>query len=351
MRIVNIQCLIYNLWNVIFVGSNLSLFIILPFAYFFHEASSNGIIQRCYEATLVLILVSIMITGVIYLGHSISELDTEYSQFSYSLITTVGSVVVLVATPFGFTELITAGFNLKIPFTSKEAAQQRIQALDFEIQVLTLQLSSTHQRIKDEELLNQIKNLKVERENAIKASNQHPLRNALSLLATLLNLIFSAYIMMRVLMQLMIDLFGQMSDDRLYNFLMFEAGPHSKSDLRLLHSLIELSVIFYLMISAFYGFYRISWTSFLRPQLFNTPFHKILLNVAIVLMMSSSFPIVARTLGLTSFSLMGYYNETQTVKNWVFHALFKIVFIFATSQRYSKLFPFNIKSHGKYNTK
>jgi hypothetical protein len=59
-----------GLWNTIFLGSNVSLAFILPFAYFYYEAAGKRIIARFYEATVILLLLSVMSAGFVYLVSS-----------------------------------------------------------------------------------------------------------------------------------------------------------------------------------------------------------------------------------------------------------------------------------------
>lgn len=63
--------LIYGIWNLIFVLSNLSIFILLPFAYLFCEAEGlfgykKGLIARAKETLLTLLLLSFIIFGLMY---------------------------------------------------------------------------------------------------------------------------------------------------------------------------------------------------------------------------------------------------------------------------------------------
>ncbi|CAG2120792.1 unnamed protein product, partial [Medioppia subpectinata] len=64
--------LIHSLWSYVFVFSNISLFILLPFAYFFTESegfsgSRKGIMNRVYETFILLALLSVLVLGIMYL--------------------------------------------------------------------------------------------------------------------------------------------------------------------------------------------------------------------------------------------------------------------------------------------
>jgi hypothetical protein len=127
------------------------------------------------------------------------------------------------------------------------------------------------------------------------------------------------------------------------------------------------------MMSAFVGMYQMPGISKIKPKYKNTSIHKIAINVALILLLSSSFPVVARILGndmihrlisssrknfssnndeltltiyesilylgLTSFDLIGYYSTAKYLKNDLLHVAFSAAFMFVMSQQYMKVFP------------
>ncbi|CAG2107828.1 unnamed protein product [Medioppia subpectinata] len=117
--------LIHSLWSYVFVFSNISLFILLPFAYFFTESegfsgSRKGIMNRVYETFILLALLSVLVLGIMYLVcaltgitadgiGSISRLFTlwHYLPFLYSCVSFFGVVLLLVCTPLGIVNLFT----------------------------------------------------------------------------------------------------------------------------------------------------------------------------------------------------------------------------------------------------
>ncbi|XP_020606357.1 protein LMBR1L-like [Orbicella faveolata] len=65
--------LIHGMWNQIFLGSYMSLFVAIPFAYFFTESegfagSRKGIMARVYETSVVLFLLAILVTSIVWVG-------------------------------------------------------------------------------------------------------------------------------------------------------------------------------------------------------------------------------------------------------------------------------------------
>lgn len=62
---------ILGLWNHVFLFSNLSLFVLLPFSYLFAESSGffghrKGIISRAYETFTVFSLLAVVVLGITY---------------------------------------------------------------------------------------------------------------------------------------------------------------------------------------------------------------------------------------------------------------------------------------------
>lgn len=68
--IYNLFCFVLGLWNHVFLFSNLSLFVFLPFAYLFSESSGfpgcRGLRGRVYETILVLALLGVAMLVLAY---------------------------------------------------------------------------------------------------------------------------------------------------------------------------------------------------------------------------------------------------------------------------------------------
>ena len=112
--------LVQRLWNNVFLFSNISLFILLPFAYFFTESegfsgSRKGIMSRVNEAIVLLIILTILVAGMTYLiclilGHQelgIKQLIFVWQSlpFIYSCVSFFGVLFLLVCTPVGIAKL------------------------------------------------------------------------------------------------------------------------------------------------------------------------------------------------------------------------------------------------------
>ncbi|XP_068630945.1 protein Lilipod [Battus philenor] len=111
--------LIQGLWNHVFLFSNLSLFVFLPFAYLFSESSGfpgcRGLRGRVYETFIVLALLGVVMLGLAYVISAWLEGDRSsidallnlwtYLPFLYSCVSFVGVLMLLVFTPLGFVRL------------------------------------------------------------------------------------------------------------------------------------------------------------------------------------------------------------------------------------------------------
>lgn len=117
--------LIYSLWNYVFFLSNVSMFILLPFAYFFIESQGfnlqklhpRPLLSRVYETLIVCILVMIMLvttTDVFYslvlaenssISFSLFYFTTLSTPLVYSFVSLSGVFLLLLSTPFGFAKM------------------------------------------------------------------------------------------------------------------------------------------------------------------------------------------------------------------------------------------------------
>ncbi|XP_037094682.1 uncharacterized protein LOC119114754 [Pollicipes pollicipes] len=95
--------LIQGIWKYIFLLSNLSLFVLLPFAYLFTESEGfagarKGLLSRVYETFTVLSLLAVLVVGIAYVLSAF--LDGESGRRSL-----FGVLLLLLCTPLGFARL------------------------------------------------------------------------------------------------------------------------------------------------------------------------------------------------------------------------------------------------------
>ncbi|KAF4518924.1 hypothetical protein B566_EDAN006762 [Ephemera danica] len=127
--------LIQGLWNHIFLFSNMSLFVLLPFAYLFSESEGfagykKGILSRIYETFTVLVLLAVVVLGMAYILSALLDRDGSslhrlihlwsYLPFIYSCVSFIGVLLLLVCTPMGLVRLFSVAgqFLVKPQFLS-----------------------------------------------------------------------------------------------------------------------------------------------------------------------------------------------------------------------------------------
>ena len=116
--------LISSLWNYVFLLSNISLFFLLPYAYFFIESQGlsfqqrpKPFIARVYETTAVCILVIVILVSLANVFYSLFLSETLFVVFSlidlshlsiplvYSLVSLVGVFLLLLSVPVGLAKM------------------------------------------------------------------------------------------------------------------------------------------------------------------------------------------------------------------------------------------------------
>uniref|UniRef100_A0AC34RDN8 Uncharacterized protein n=1 Tax=Panagrolaimus sp. JU765 TaxID=591449 RepID=A0AC34RDN8_9BILA len=80
------------------------------------------------------------------------------------------------------------------------------------------------------------------------------------------------------------------------------------------------------MMASLAGVYSLPWLSTYRPKKGTTSMTGIIGNCAIVLLLSSALPVLARTLGITSFDLLGEYGRLDWISNFTVIMCYNIVF-------------------------
>lgn len=339
--------LIFALWNKIFWSANIALFVVLPFCYFFYEAvgiRGEGLLARVYEALINLVLVFVIFAGFVYVVRGLFVMEGEnvaYLPFSYSIISSVGALLVLLSTPRGFTTLTTYGMRLYLPVASRNSVEGNLYALDLEKQVNIAKGRERGYQLPSE--IEILRGVEAARET-FQTSNLHPIiRNILSIVITLVNLAFTGYLVLRVFIHLLRQvsifspIFGDPATNELADFLLLQDDAKAYR-LGSFASLLQILVITYMMTSAFAGFYNLPITQRIKPKVGQMSMEMVSLNVTLVLLISSSFPVVARILEITSFDLLGDYSNTTYLRSHQFLIAYKSVFLVALTHRYVTFF-------------
>uniref|UniRef100_A0A0A9XLD6 Protein LMBR1L n=4 Tax=Lygus hesperus TaxID=30085 RepID=A0A0A9XLD6_LYGHE len=356
--------LIQGIWNLVFLFSNVSLFGLLPFAYLFTESEGltgckRGVKSRIYETCTVLMLLAFMVFGLTYViatltddEHSSLEFDSfgmNYLPFLYSCISFCGVLVLLISTPLGFTSLfgIVSRYLVKPQFLLNVEAEyyksqmeedllkrrlaNAIQSgksylrpepmtigLDDpdEISIFGLQngaLQSTLQKkLKDI----QSRRAQLEKQK-ITSSFQRNIVYPIAMLALLALTVVTVLIVLVNSLQLLIGVKALPKSTA-----QFTLGLTSLSKLGTVGAVVEVLVIFYLVVTSCVGLYSVPFLKHLRPRKHKTPLSILISNCALLLILSSALPLLARTLGITNFDLLGHFGKIEWLGN------FKIVFMY-----------------------
>ncbi|KAL7640943.1 UNVERIFIED_CONTAM: hypothetical protein RMT77_008080 [Armadillidium vulgare] len=356
--------LIQGLWNMIFLCSNVSLFIGLPFAYFFTESegfpgSKKGLKARIIETVVVLCLVVVLLFGVwILVGYllgyyeqreiigfpfSIPEVwGSFYLPLLYSFISCLGVLVLLLCTPVGFAHLFTVLGQLVLKSTSflKDIAEEHQMALLKE-EAIARQLErvtsrsncivqpmlkpstySSLSRLNDVQyvlgLYNEAKQTRLKIEEKRKAGLlKRTLAYPLTLVILLALTSTSIFIVVLNTLQLLVGIkalplssapaiLGEPQQGKRI-VLLSMLGP--------VGAIIEVLLILYLIAASLLGCYSLPFIRAIRPRRQETPMTHIIANCLVVLLLSSALPLLVRTLGITNFDLLGDYGEIS----WLGH--------------------------------
>lgn len=359
--------LLQGLWNQIFLGTYIALFLAMPFAYFFTESeglagSQKGIKARVYETFVVLFLLGVLLFSLAWVIYGILYKDSgtavdswlPHLPFIYSCISLFGVLLQLLCTPRGFAILFTVlGQYVVKP--------QFLRDLDDEIKSIELQEETTIRKLKlrgkngfdnglrqaspsnviDPELkilfcLKEEKR-KLERERDASAWE----RNLIYPLCLLVLLALTATCFCMVGLNSLSLLFmnGKLPFKTRYAAL----GKMSFSILGPFGSMIEIVLIFYIMAASLVGFYGMPILKHLRPRRNNTGITRLIANCIILLVLSSALPILARTLGITKFDLMGEYGKLNWLGNFHVVLFYNLIFEASTSLCLTRKFTSTVR--------
>ncbi|NXA43738.1 LMBRL protein, partial [Eudromia elegans] len=89
---------------------------------------------------------------------------------------------------------------------------------------------------------------------------------------------------------------------------------------------LQVVLIFYLMLCSVVGFYSSAPFTRLLPRHRDTPLPKIIGNCVSLLVLSSALPVFSRTLGITSFDLLGHFGRFDWLGNFYLVLLYNVAF-------------------------
>ncbi|XP_049869733.1 protein Lilipod [Pectinophora gossypiella] len=378
--------LIQGLWNHVFLFSNLSLFVFLPFAYLFSESSGfpgcRGLRGRVYETFIVLALLGVAMLGLAYVISAWLEGDRSsidallnlwtYLPFLYSCVSFVGVLMLLVFTPLGFVRLfgVVSAVLVKPQFLrdlheeyyvyscEEETLRRRIQNAvatgagyispepmypdrgDVSASInpdLSMKGSRSSPLGKETPLL-RLRNgalqagladrlhtvvaARKEVESQRKTSSFQ--RNVVYPLAMLLLLATTAITVLMVLQNTLELLIGIKALP--LSTRQFTLGIASLSKLGWAGATLEALLILYLHVASLAGLSAPVRALRLLPRPRRTPLARIIALCALLLMHSTAQPLLVKILGITNFDLLGEFGRIEWLGNFKLVLLYNAIF-------------------------
>ncbi|RWS23249.1 limb region 1 protein-like protein, partial [Leptotrombidium deliense] len=106
---------------------------------------------------------------------------------------------------------------------------------------------------------------------------------------------------------------------------------------------LEVILILYLWIASVVGLYTLPVLNRLRPKLRDTSFTQIVGNCALLLVLSSALPLLARTVGITNFDLLGDFGRIEWLGNFYVVLFYNLVFLVTTALSLTNKFTASVR--------
>lgn len=319
--------LLDGMWSYVFLFSNLSLFILLPFAYFFTESegfsgSQRGMGSRLRETCVLLLIVAIIVLGLTYticclffgIGCHVSGIQLftiwQYLPFLYSCISFIGALLLLLCTPLGISHLFTVLHQMD---TIQQA--QKINCTAVVLLVGLAGYSIILVLINTFQLVFGFRPLPLSTALSTAEQRRYDNTNLDSLLGTMDNDLVSL---------------GEVKTGSIGAFM-------------------DIVMILYLWCASLCGLYNLPGLCCLRPRRRNSSFNQIIGNCTILCLLSSALPLLARTLGMTNFDLLADYGRIEWLGNFYVVLLYNVLFL--VSSYYCSTMSFYLaNNNGKKDT-
>ncbi|XP_042366152.1 limb region 1 protein homolog [Plectropomus leopardus] len=343
--------LIHGLWNLVSLFSNLCLFVLMPFAYFFLESegfagSKKGIKARILETFVMLFLLALLILGIVWVASALIDNDAAsmeslydlwefYLPYLYSCISLMGGLLLLMCTPVGLSRMFTIMGQLLVKPTILEDLDEQIYCIHLQEEALQRRLngsssvtytrgSFTHQLNKE---LDNIRNQRNKLERRKKASGwEKNLLYPIVMLILLAGTTISVLMVALNILYLLVDetAMPKGSTDR-------GIGNTSLSTFGVAQAALEIILMFYLMVSSVVGFYSLRVFQGLTPRSDDTTMTTIIGCCVSILVLSSALPVMSRTLGITRFDLLGDFGRFNWLGNFYIVLSYNLLFAVVTT--------------------
>ncbi|XP_052836861.1 protein Lilipod [Drosophila gunungcola] len=380
--------LIQGLWNHVFLFSNLSLFIFLPFVYLFSESTGfvghkKGILPRVYETFTVFMLMAVIVlvlTAVLSAVFGIEKfqffwflnLGSVHLPFLYSCVSFLGVMLMLICTPYGFVRLFGVVNQVLVrplllrdvneefsAFYMEEASVKRKLA---HIELHNVSISDAaanggrlsngiglgvglgrgrsffpqpllqahlYQRkpmaSNVGELNDRLRELDSERKELDKLRKSSTFQRTFVYPLAMLLLLFCTGVTILLVVQNTLELLIGIKALPL-STRQFTLGISSLSKLGPFGAGLEVCLIFYLGATSVVGFYSMPFMRNVCPKRRQTSLPQLMLNCGFMLVLSSALPLLSRIIGITNFDLLGDFGAIEWLGNFQIVLLYNLVF-------------------------
>ncbi|KAM9368136.1 protein LMBR1L [Phaethornis superciliosus] len=333
--------LVHGLWNLVFLFSNLSLVFLMPFAYFFTESegfagSKKGIMARVYETSVVLLLLTLLVLGMVWVAsailgdnpasrQSLYDLWECYLPYLYSCISLLGALLLLLCTPFGLSTMFSVTGKLLVKPRLLEDLDEQLSCSRLEEATMSRRIisgkASCWLDLNMELLQEQFCTIRSQRRKLELRHRASPWQRNLGYPLAMLGLLALTSISVLIVCFHVLEL---LLDDAAMprGIQVASLGQVSFSIFGSFGAALQVVLIFYLMLSSIVGFYSSPLFTRLLPEWQDTPLTKIIGNCVSLLVLSSALPVFSRTLGITRFDLLGDFGRF----NWLGN--FSLVFLY-----------------------
>ncbi|XKL59531.1 hypothetical protein PGB90_000547 [Kerria lacca] len=360
--------LVQGLWNHIFLFSNLSLFILLPFAYFFIESEGfsghrKGVKARVYETVSILFILFVFVIGITYVTSSFID-DQKSGIFSvlnlwsyhlpllYSCISFLGVLMLLISRQTAISEKHRRRiFNIyfgrakhkKKVIILRNLLENVCEMGKYLSPTPLLNTNGTNLKFNDytdeeeyksflklqERLLEELRQaqemcdmLDFQRRTSVLQRNfLYPIAMVVLLILT----VITVFIVLQNTIELLIGFKALPISSR-----QFTLGISSLSKLGPLGAALEIILILYLSITSTFGLYSIPCLLDIQPKVKQTPFLHVIVNCGLLLILSSALPLLSKILGFTNFDLLGDFGQIEWLGNFKIVLIYNLVFMIST---------------------
>ncbi|XP_056375547.1 limb region 1 protein homolog isoform X2 [Hyla sarda] len=357
--------LIHGLWNLVSLFSNLCLFVLMPFAFFFLESEGfaglkKGIKARILETVVMLILLALLIFGIVWVasalidnsaasmeslyapGHHIYEpvpkteqhipdLWEFYLPYLYSCISLMGCLLLLLCTPVGLSRMFAVMGQLLVKPTILEDLDEQMYIISLQEEALQRKLyghsvvDNNMKRIEHDLINAKAMKSKLERRKKASAWERNLVYPAVMILL-LIATSFSVILVSCNILRLLVDETAMPKGSKgpgIGNASLFTFGFAGAA--------LEIILIFYLMVSSVVGFYSLRFFGSFTPREDDTTMTKIIGNCVSILVLSSALPVMSRTLGITRFDLLGDFGRFNWLGNFYIVVTYNLIFAIVTT--------------------